>query len=446
MLKINDIARESSTVFRQLGRVVPKRLEGDAEIWYWSLPTNYRAEIEKDWDTLRKAFATYFLNRKWLDRQRGRANKASYRESGHYRETPSEYFIRKTELLNTVYNLDDSEVIMEVVDGAPSTWNTILTTQMYRDIVEFQSAIRYHEDALMRLDRTEREISYRERERGKDRDFQRNNPRSARVNAVGWSANLGPPRFPKDDHNVSKKATPESKGARPCRHCGSGKHWDNECKHSFKGNRAARTNLATSSSEDRDAQEHYDDLYYSLDSDDEMESGEESKQDFEQSLQITESSSYLVESNEKDENNSALGGGNELRNSSENSTSTTYTDTVDSLPLKTACTSYHAKPAFNRRTRRRLARDIRAVNFRIVHSQGVGSAKPVVELRKYMARWSIQRAAHGAAGETQQGGGIQWLHLARCKRMQGAPCTCRPQHGPPLRATQRRYRDARFRP
>jgi hypothetical protein len=34
MLKINDIARESSTVFRQLGRIVPKRLEGSAEIWY----------------------------------------------------------------------------------------------------------------------------------------------------------------------------------------------------------------------------------------------------------------------------------------------------------------------------------------------------------------------------------------------------------------------------
>jgi hypothetical protein len=64
MLKINDIARESEVVFQQLGRVVPKRLEGAAEVWYWSLPVNYRSEVEKNWDTLRQAFATYFLNRK----------------------------------------------------------------------------------------------------------------------------------------------------------------------------------------------------------------------------------------------------------------------------------------------------------------------------------------------------------------------------------------------
>ncbi|KAJ7120349.1 hypothetical protein C8R44DRAFT_623658, partial [Mycena epipterygia] len=284
MLKINDIARESEIVFQQLGRVVPKRLEGEAEVWYWSLPIKYRSEIEQDWDTLRKAFSTYFLNRKWLDRQRGRANRATYRDSGHSRETPSEYFIRKTELLNTVYTMDDSEIILEVMDGAPSTWNTILTTQMYRDIVEFQSAIRYHEDALMKLDRHDRESNYRERERDRDRDYQRNNIRTARVNLVGWSANLGPPKFPKDDRNVSKKATPESKGARPCRHCGSGKHWDNECKHSFKGNRAARTNLATSTSDDLNAQEEYDDLYYGLDIDD-SELSDGSNQGFEEPLQ-----------------------------------------------------------------------------------------------------------------------------------------------------------------
>ncbi|KAF8160460.1 hypothetical protein K438DRAFT_1985717 [Mycena galopus ATCC 62051] len=61
LLKINDIARESSTVFKQLGRVVPKRLTGEAEVWYWSLPMAYRSEIEQDWDTLRKAFSTYYI-------------------------------------------------------------------------------------------------------------------------------------------------------------------------------------------------------------------------------------------------------------------------------------------------------------------------------------------------------------------------------------------------
>jgi hypothetical protein len=307
MTKINDIAKDSRIVFQQLGRVVPKRLEGEAEVWYWSLPIDYRSEIEKNWDTLRKAFSTYYLNRKWFDRQRGRANRASYRDSGHSRETPSEYFIRKTELLNTVYNMDDSEIILEVMDGAPSTWNTILTTQMYRDIVQFQSAIRYHEDALMKLDRHDRELSYRERDRERYRDNQQGRERTARVNLVGWSANLGPPKFPKDDRNVSKKATPESKGARPCRHCGSRKHWDYECKHSFKGNKTARTNPASSTSEDLQAQDEYNDLYYGLDSDE--SSSDESNQGFEEPLQPTEPESYLVSSdNVEYRDTSDLGG------------------------------------------------------------------------------------------------------------------------------------------
>jgi hypothetical protein len=397
LLKINDIARESSTVFRQLGRVVPKRLEGEAEVWYWSLPIAYRSEIEKDWDTLRKAFSTYYMNRKWLDRQRGRANKASYRDYGHARETPSEYFIRKTELLNTAYTLDDSEIIMEVMDGAPSLWNTVLTTQMYQDAVEFQSAIRYHEDALMKLEsRNDRDRPYRDR----DREYSRNSVQTARTNLVGWSRNQGPPKFPKDDKNVSAKATPESKGARPCRHCGSGKHWDNECKHAFKGNRAARANLANTTSEDQDAQDEYNDLYYSLDTDD--DSGSESKQGFNQPLQITDTTSYLTSSGTETEAvGSALEGNINLENSVENMANLlldTQPDTeeppaVNSTPeVKeesslssnvTACTAFHAKPALNRRTRRRLAREINSVNYHVRHSS---ASKPIVELRKYMAR------------------------------------------------------------
>ncbi|KAJ7351236.1 hypothetical protein DFH08DRAFT_992492 [Mycena albidolilacea] len=95
---------------------------------------------------------------------------------------------------------------------------------------------------------------------------------------------MEPPKFPKDDSTVSKKETPESKGARPCRHCGSGKHWDNECRHSFRANKFARANLATASADDECAQEEYDELYYNL--------GD--KQDFYIPLQSTSASSFQV--------------------------------------------------------------------------------------------------------------------------------------------------------
>ena len=66
-LKINTLAKLSPTVFKQLGTIVPKRFEGSAETWYWSLPISYRAKIEENWDTLRTAIGTYYMNRKWLD-------------------------------------------------------------------------------------------------------------------------------------------------------------------------------------------------------------------------------------------------------------------------------------------------------------------------------------------------------------------------------------------
>jgi len=49
-------------------------------------------------------------------------------------------------------------------------------------------------------------------------------PRKAHVNMVGWTPSLEPPKFLKDDKNVSLATwkTPESVNARPCWHCGLG--------------------------------------------------------------------------------------------------------------------------------------------------------------------------------------------------------------------------------
>jgi uncharacterized membrane protein len=91
------------------------------------------------------------MNRRWLDHQKGRANRAFYRETDYSNELPSEYVIRKAELLRTVYNLEDTELIMEIMEGAPTVWNTVLTTQLYQDIVEFQNAVHFHEETLVKL-------------------------------------------------------------------------------------------------------------------------------------------------------------------------------------------------------------------------------------------------------------------------------------------------------
>ena len=66
---------------------------------------------------------------------------------------------------------------------------------------------------------------------------QRFQPQKAHVNMIGWTPSLEPPKFPKDDKNISPRKTPESVNARLCRHCRSRKHWDYECKHSCRGER-----------------------------------------------------------------------------------------------------------------------------------------------------------------------------------------------------------------
>ena len=94
---------------------------------------------------------------------------------------------------------------------------------------------------------------------------------------IGWTPSLEPPKFPKDDKNISPRKTPESVNARPCWHCRSGKHWDYECKHSRRGERQARANFVSMSDPEIEALNDYDELYYGMESEDESPS---EQQDF----------------------------------------------------------------------------------------------------------------------------------------------------------------------
>ncbi|KAJ3751999.1 hypothetical protein EV360DRAFT_89174 [Lentinula raphanica] len=267
--QLNDLAKRSDIVHQQLGYLVPTRFRESAEEWYYSLSEKRRRELEHDWTTLRDGINRYYMNRKWMDDQKISANKATYRNKGHYQETPSEYFIRKKELLMRVYDYTDTQLIQEVMEGAPTSWINIVTPHLYQDIDEFQEVIKFHENALMSLTRPYRDY-YRENDNGNKPGFTK-----ARVNLVGSSKNLPPPQYPKDDSIVSKRQTPEEAGGRPCRHCGSHKHWDYECRYSRRGMRKARMNHIECEQEDIEAQQRYDDLYYGLASDDESE-----KEDF----------------------------------------------------------------------------------------------------------------------------------------------------------------------
>ena len=141
ILKVNHLAQHSTTVLKQLGQIISLRLQKGAERWFFSLPLSYCEDATNDWKTIRDVIGAYYMNRAWLDRQKARANRATFREPGHSNETPSEYYVRKAELLRLVSKLSDSEFIMEIMNGAPSYWHTVIDAQRCSTAVEFHVVI-----------------------------------------------------------------------------------------------------------------------------------------------------------------------------------------------------------------------------------------------------------------------------------------------------------------
>ncbi len=376
--KVNDLGEWSTAVFRELGRIVPKRLTDAADKWYYSLPPAYRLNLERDWDSLRQGIADYYMNRKWWERQKERARVCTYQDQGYTTETPSEYYIRKSDLLNTAFDLSDSEIISRVMDGAPSAWNTVLTTQLYKTAVEFQASIRYHEEQLIGLDpKGKRPMNSYESRMAKEKRPWIPYNKTARTNLVGASVGSSLPLFPKDDDTKTRRRkSPTQAGARPCRHCGSGEHWDPECKHHNEGMRKARTRLATTDVEELVAQDEYDELYFDTE-----------EQDFEESLRITESESRLVNSNESTATETPASGGVNMEEVREehpaDSATNTHTLRVESDNQSTFPKEYEYS-TFPRKQRRALERLQR--RFQKTYHVDTQDKGQILELRKHMQR------------------------------------------------------------
>lgn len=282
ILSVNQLGGRSSIAYIQLGQIVPTKLRGFAQEWYYSLSRERREMISQDWGTLRVAIKGYFMDRKWQLEQESQAHSARYRDRGHERETPTEYFIRKKRLLSWTSSGDsDAQMIAQIMKGTPPHWRSHLNTFFIRTVEDLGNQIKYHEDSLLgdpstRMDmrNLESKLDTLLQRQGRSQDWRDRRPnnssfsrrdkghgRRATTHLVGWSPSLEKPQWPRDDTVVSKGKTPEDKGARPCRHCGSPKHWDNECRHSKKGAKRAKTNYSEPNLEDTQAQEAYNALY-----------------------------------------------------------------------------------------------------------------------------------------------------------------------------------------
>lgn len=275
---VNVLAQRSPLAYEQLGQLVVTRFKGKAKNWWTSLSRAQRTHASLNWGNLKREVARYFMTRRWLDRGRIRAQNCRFRDSDAPNETPSEYFIRKSKLLATTEEYDDSLMIMSIMDGAPLQWQSIIDTSALRTPDQLQRKIQYHEDALQgRTEERNPEIRaltrrVRELEDRASRISGNSYPRrpappyvartrkvtveevseeeeeptvEAETHLTGYTKELGKPAYPKDDSTVSKGRTPKDKGARGCRHCGSLMHWDSDCKYSRRNAPQVRAHLAT---------------------------------------------------------------------------------------------------------------------------------------------------------------------------------------------------------
>jgi hypothetical protein len=276
ILQINELAHRSASIFKGLGDVVPTRFRDKAATWWYSLTDGHRLSVTTNWDTLKEEIRTYWMNQAWVERTQRKAIRAKYREPGHTNESPTEYYIRKLELLSMVYNFTPSQIMSEVLRKAPRLWSTVLNARSFANLAQFQTAIKYHEELLIelgekyekvhrqqsrsyRVDTQTRKVSSKSFKSNRTKDSK---PKQVRTYAVGWSNPQKPPPHPKDDSNVSKGKTPADYGARGCIFCGSTNHWDKECKYN-KGNalRKARTYFVDYTPDDFHAEAEYDRCY-----------------------------------------------------------------------------------------------------------------------------------------------------------------------------------------
>lgn len=295
IIMVNELSQRSPSVYEGLGIIVPTRFRGKAEEWWISLTSRERNEASQNWDTLREKVRTYWMNQAWVSRTQEKALKARFREMGHANELPTEFFIRKLDLLSSVYNFTEAQFMDEFLKKCPAPWFPVLNPIYFSDLKKFHAAIRYNEDHLERL------VSYSEaRFRKQDSRFARKErTKSYQINVEGEASvakgesnrfnkfnkksnfkksegnktstsnsstyvadwNNRKPVFPRDDSVVSKGTTPEQAGKRPCLHCGSPKHWDNECKYSKKGARKIRSYFSELGPEGFRAEADYQEAY-----------------------------------------------------------------------------------------------------------------------------------------------------------------------------------------
>src|ERR1700683_208268 len=97
---------------------------------------------------------------------------------------------------------------------ALDSWSSILQPKFCKMIVNFQNTVKYHKSTLLAMmPQSTNLVSQFPNRAFQTQQF---HPWKAYTSLIEWTLSLEPPKFPKDDKNVSPRKTPESINAGPC--------------------------------------------------------------------------------------------------------------------------------------------------------------------------------------------------------------------------------------
>jgi hypothetical protein len=220
-----------------------------------------------------------------------KAIKASYHGEGNSDESPLAYCLRKCCLLHSVFDYDDTTLILEVLEGVPQEWQVYINVSNIYSWDQFTDEVNQHEHILTNISkRSSSGGGVSQQDLQKLWDYvKKSKSQNVTVKAKAHAVEpLRKPNYPKDDATKSKDKngklrTPASLGKRPCRHCGSGQHWDSNCKYrKLNATRARAQYLALNEDEMMEEDDYERAQVSDIDQDDLIEELEEVEEDAEQ--------------------------------------------------------------------------------------------------------------------------------------------------------------------
>lgn len=126
LVRMGDTALNPGTLSSDIAKIIPSRFDGDPKRWFYALDDGYRLAVTANWVNLYSAVVAH-LGEPWQQKQRDKMHTIRFRQSGHSKESPFEYFARKLTIARYLTNVPaGQQLVYWICDGMPNSWESLI--------------------------------------------------------------------------------------------------------------------------------------------------------------------------------------------------------------------------------------------------------------------------------------------------------------------------------